>query len=52
MIIGYDALTYARNLESLKDLPEEKKSQFIFVKGDITNLDQVNATFTSGQSRE
>ena len=45
-LIGYDALTYAGNLESLDNIPEEQKSRFVFVKGDITNPDQVNSVFT------
>lgn len=34
-IVNYDALTYAGNLENLKDI--ESKPNYLFVKGDITN---------------
>jgi dTDP-glucose 4,6-dehydratase len=44
-LIGYDALTYAGNMENLEEIPEEHKSRFIFVKGDITNRDQVQDVF-------
>lgn len=42
-IINYDSLTYAGNLENLKSV--EAKSNYIFVKGDITNRDEVEAVF-------
>ena len=38
-ITNLDSLTYAGNLENLKDLGQSKKH--IFVKGDITNVDLV-----------
>jgi dTDP-glucose 4,6-dehydratase len=46
ILIGYDALTYAGNLENLKEIPENQKSQFIFVNGDITNPKQVKDVFS------
>lgn len=49
-IVNYDKLTYAGNLDSLKDIeqeeegkPEEERKYF-FVKGDITDYDTVEAT--------
>jgi len=42
-IINLDALTYAGNLENLKDI--EHKSNYEFVKGDITNLKDVGRLF-------
>lgn len=45
-IIGYDLLTYAGNPENLNDLPEEKKSHFIFIRGDITDTVQVQSVFS------
>lgn len=42
-IICYDTLTYAGNLETLK--PVIKHPNFIFIKGDITDREQVNALF-------
>jgi len=45
-LIGYDALTYAGNLENLKEIPKEQKTQFIFVKGDITNSEQLKDVFS------
>ncbi len=42
-IINYDALTYAGNLENLKDI--EKMSNYTFVKGDITDKEAVTKVF-------
>lgn len=39
-IVNFDALTYAGHLENLKE-KVEKNPQYTFVKGDITNKDQV-----------
>jgi dTDP-glucose 4,6-dehydratase len=44
MIINFDKLTYAGNLENLK--PIEKKTNYIFVKGDICDKEKVVATLT------
>lgn len=40
-IVTFDALTYAGNLENLKDL--EGKPNHVFVKGDITSREEVSA---------
>ncbi|HWQ63430.1 MAG TPA: GDP-mannose 4,6-dehydratase, partial [Methanospirillum sp.] len=45
-LIGYDALTYAGNLENLNDIPQDQQNRFIFVNGDITNQDQVQSVFS------
>lgn len=42
-IINFDALTYAGNLENLRDV--ENSSNYTFVKGDITNTDEVALVF-------
>ena len=42
-IVNFDALTYAGNLENLKDV--EKSDNYVFVKGDIRNVSDVNAVF-------
>ncbi len=42
-IVNLDKLTYAGNLENLK--PSEKKKNYQFVKGDITNHELVNYIF-------
>jgi len=42
-IVNLDALTYAGNLENLKDI--EDKSNYTFVKGDITNESFINNFF-------
>jgi len=42
-IFNLDALTYAGNLENLKDI--EGASNYTFIKGDITNEDFVNSLF-------
>ncbi|WP_110113053.1 dTDP-glucose 4,6-dehydratase [Bacillus sp. CGMCC 1.16541] len=39
-IVNYDLLTYAGNVESVKDLAKQKN--YTFVKGDITNHELVN----------
>ena len=43
MIINLDKLTYAGNLENLKDI--ESKQNYQFVKGDISDVAFVNALF-------
>ena len=42
-IINLDALTYAGNLENLKDI--EHSPNYTFVKADITDADTINAIF-------
>jgi dTDP-glucose 4,6-dehydratase len=42
-IVNLDALTYAGNLENLKDI--EEKDNYTFVKGDITDADFMNELF-------
>jgi dTDP-glucose 4,6-dehydratase len=42
-IVNMDALTYAGNLENLKDI--EDKPNYIFEKGDITDEERVEALF-------
>src|SRR5690606_14984704 len=42
-IVNLDALTYAGNLENLKDI--EAKPNYTFVKGDITNETFINNLF-------
>ena len=42
-VFNLDALTYAGNLENLKSV--EKKSNYKFIKGDITNKDFINKIF-------
>lgn len=44
-IINFDALTYAGNPENLIDVAEEC-ANYTFVKGDITNLDNVENVFS------
>jgi len=41
-IVNYDKLTYAGNLDNLRDI--EDKSNYEFVKGDITDLEMLNKT--------
>jgi len=38
-VINYDLLTYAGNLDSLKDVAEKEASRYLFVRGDIGNYD-------------
>ncbi|UJR07428.1 hypothetical protein I4U23_011714 [Adineta vaga] len=42
-IINFDALTYAGNLENLRDI--EDKSNYTFIKGDLTNIDEIENVF-------
>jgi dTDP-glucose 4,6-dehydratase len=46
-IINLDKLTYAGNLENLRDIENEPNYQF--VKGDITDLDHLRKLFTEHQ---
>jgi len=46
-IINLDALTYAGNLENLKDI--ENKANYTFVKADITDADHIQAVFEQYQ---
>jgi dTDP-glucose 4,6-dehydratase len=39
-VVNYDKLTYAGNLNNLKDI--ENNSNYTFIKGDITDLDLLN----------
>ena len=41
-IVNYDKLTYAGNLDNLKDV--EDKENYVFVKGDITDIDKLSET--------
>ena len=41
-IVNYDKLTYAGNLDNLKDV--ENRPNYTFVKGDITDLEKLNET--------
>ncbi|MEO3404446.1 dTDP-glucose 4,6-dehydratase [Mucilaginibacter sp. CAU 1740] len=43
LIINLDALTYAGNLENLKDV--ESAPNYVFDKADITNREQISAVF-------
>ncbi|SNX52854.1 dTDP-glucose 4,6-dehydratase [Thermoanaerobacterium sp. RBIITD] len=45
-VINLDKLTYAGNLENLKDV--ENNSNYIFVKGDITDREIVEKIFSDG----
>jgi dTDP-glucose 4,6-dehydratase len=46
-IYNLDALTYAGNLENLKDI--ESSDNYTFVKGDITDENFINSLFTTHQ---
>ena len=46
-IVNFDALTYAGNLANLKDI--ENKANYIFVKGDITQEQDVERVFNEYQ---
>ena len=44
VVVNYDVLSYAANLESLADLPAEQAARHRFVKGDIGDYDLALAT--------
>ena len=44
-VINYDLLTYAGNLDSLKDIAENSADRYVFAKGDICNYDLVKHLF-------
>ena len=46
-IINVDALTYAGNLENLKDI--EDRSNYTFVKADICDKEAINRIFTENE---
>lgn len=43
-VVNFDKLTYAGNLENLKEV--EKNPNYTFIKGDITNPDEVHAALS------
>jgi dTDP-glucose 4,6-dehydratase len=43
-IVNFDTLTYAGNLENLTDV--EKDPRYVFVRGDISRVDDVRAVFS------
>ena len=43
-ILNFDALTYAGNLENLSDI--EKDPRYVFVRGDISRVDDVRVVFS------
>lgn len=45
-IVGLDKLTYAGNLQNLSNLRDEEKDRFVFVKGDINNVELVSYLFS------
>ena len=45
LIVNFDKLTYAGNLENLRDV--DQKDNYRFVKGDIVNAADVQAAFES-----
>lgn len=42
-IVVYDKLTYAGNLDNLKDVAERYPERYVFVQGDICDIDTVRA---------
>jgi dTDP-glucose 4,6-dehydratase len=45
-IIGLDKLTYAGNLDNLSKLSEEEKKRFVFIKGDINDLELLKEIYS------
>ncbi len=45
LVINYDLLTYAGNLENLADVAEKYPDRYIFIKGDINNYDLIAFLF-------
>jgi dTDP-glucose 4,6-dehydratase len=48
-VINYDLLTYAGNLESLKDVEQAYPDRYTFVKGDIVNYELTRYLFDAFQ---
>ena len=46
-IINIDALTYAGNLENLKDIAD--KSNYVFIKADIRDRDKIEEVFINNE---
>jgi dTDP-glucose 4,6-dehydratase len=46
-IIGLDKLTYAGNLDNLSKLSEEEKKRFVFIKGDINDLELLEEIYST-----
>jgi len=46
-IVNFDTLTYAGNLENLSDV--ENDPRYVFVRGDISRVDDVRAAFAKNQ---
>ncbi len=46
-IIGLDKLTYAGNLDNLSKLGEEEKKRFVFIKGDINDLELLEEIYSN-----
>ena len=44
-IINLDALTYAGNLENLKDISGKDKDKYVFIKADIRDREKLNKVF-------
>jgi len=45
-IIGLDKLTYVGNLDNLSKLSEEEKKRFVFIKGDINDLELLEKIYS------
>jgi dTDP-glucose 4,6-dehydratase len=45
LVINYDLLTYAGNLENLADVVEKHADHYVFIKGDINNYELVLHVF-------
>jgi dTDP-glucose 4,6-dehydratase len=48
-VVNLDALTYAGNLENLRDVEERYPDRYTFVQGDIAELEAVKALLASSQ---
>ena len=46
-IVVYDKLTYAGNLDNLKDVGEQFASRYAFVRGDICDAAKVRETISA-----
>ena len=44
-VINVDKLTYAGNLANLDDIKDQYKDRYVFIKGDINNVDLINGIF-------
>jgi len=49
LVVNFDLLTYAGNLQNLSDVAEKSADRYKFVKGDICDISSVESAFAEGK---